>query len=432
MIRYIPSFILHQYEQKALSGEITAFVVQFDIVDFTESCAVLFTRPKGGVETLSSYLDAAFHIPIETLSRFGGFVAGFSGDACSVIIPSAKPEEVLTAIRIILRHFTEVTQVEDLPLRIRLNVTYGSVQWIIFENEHQNEYIFAGEAFEDSIQMQNMRLPVAFSKKAAEQIGLDGFLNAGEGYEPKRQALDAARASGRHIEYSFKASTRAKFCDSHFNNCKPTEEYQPAGYCFISLNGIAEPDLPSAIREIDRQAHKYKGLVNKLEKSDKGFLAIVLFGIPKKDGEIYGDLCKFSLKLIKYLPKARIGLSIGYVLACFTGSGLAKEYTAFGHPMNLAARFMTIAKPGEIIVDEYLRELEDTQFHFTDLGSVPLKGMEKQNKTVKYHSLSRAVAHRDMYSRREFVGRREEQDRLKETLVQSITERTNRIIYVHG
>ena len=432
MIRYIPSFILYQYEQKALTGEIEAFVVQFDIVDFTESCSVLFTQPKGGVETLSSYLDAAFHIPIETLGRFGGFVAGFSGDACSVIIPDAKPEEVLTAVRLILRHFTEVSQVENLPLKIRLNVTYGKVQWVIFENEHQNEYIFAGEAFEDTIRMQTLRLPVAFSKRAAEQIGPDGFLMAGDGYEPKKHILDSAHANSRHAEYSFKASTRAKFCDSHFSNCKPSEEYQPAGYCFISLKSIPESELPAAIREIDRQAHKYKGLVNKLEKSDKGFLAIVLFGIPKKDGEIYGDLCKFSLKLIKYLPKLKIGLSIGYVLACFTGSGLAKEYTAFGHPMNLAARFMTIAKPGEIIVDEYLRELEDTQFHFTDMGSVPLKGMEKQNKNVKYHSLSRAVAHRDMYSRREFVGRREEQDQLVEILSSSLRDKINKIIYIHG
>lgn len=108
MPRFIPSFILHKVEKGLLTGDLSAYVILFDIVDFTVSCGKLFQMEKGGVEILSRYLGAAFHKPIEYLVYYGGFVSSFSGDSCTVIMPKRTPEEVLCSItryRNILREY---------------------------------------------------------------------------------------------------------------------------------------------------------------------------------------------------------------------------------------------------------------------------------------------------------------------------------------
>lgn len=429
MPRFIPSFILHKVEKGLLTGDLSAYVILFDIVDFTVSCGKLFQMEKGGVEILSRYLGAAFHKPIEYLVYYGGFVSSFSGDSCTVIMPKRTPEEVLCSITRIQEHFEGISEFEGLPLRIRLSVSFGNVHWRIFNNPHQYEYVFTGEAFEDNIELQSLHKELLFSTKAAQQIGLDLFEDTEGGYIPKATTLCDVEARERPLSFTYKPETRQLFCHKDIPKVRQTEENRQAGYCFISLKGIPEPEVAQTIQHIELLSAKYYGMVNKLECSDKGFLAIVIFGIPHNKGVFFENMCRFALELIGYEPKLRMGLSIGYVLACFVGSTVSKEYTAYGYPMNLAARLMSEARCGEVITDTYLRNQLDTQFFFHKLKTIKPKGFDTE---VTCYRLNRQVSHDDMFSQNPFVGREKEQEEITQFILKGFEDKDNRVVYIHG
>lgn len=429
MLRYVPPFIVHKYGKKALSGDFSAYVVLFDIADFTDSCSRLFSRESEGVEILSRYLDAAFQKPIEALIYHGGFVSGFSGDACTVIMPESSGTEVLAAVYKILAHFRGVSKYEDLDLKIRLSVSYGSVHWQIYENENQHEYLFTGQAFDDIIALQPYKSNLIFSESAAAEIGKDSFTRIEGGYVPLENALWASKAPEHILEYPVISELRKKFCHKRLQNIKLQAEHRQAGYCFISLNAIPRERLKDVIATIDGLAHVNYGMVNKIEKSDKGYIAIVMFGIPHNKGNYYQDMCRFSLELIQQEPKINIGLSIGYVLACYTGSGLAKEYTAFGHPMNLASRLMSEGRPGIIVTDTYLMNHLGTMFYFQYEKAIQLKGIPDP---IKCYNLNRPVTHGEMFNQNQFVGRENEIDQIIEAVHDATARTVNKAIYVHG
>ena len=430
MPRFIPSFILHQTENNALEGNFNGYVVQFDIVDFTRSCSKLFHMEKGGVEILSRYLDAAFYKPIKYLVYYGGFVSSFSGDACTVIMPQSDVTQVFCAVGKIVEHFSDFSSFEELELKIRLSVSYGNVHWQIFSNPYQYEYVFTGEAFDDNIKLQQMHKELLFSKKAANHMGMDQFDPCEDEFVPKIEVFSKTEAEELTLHYPFDITTRKLFCHKCMHDIKLTDENRQAGYCYISLKDIELGNLPQTISLIEELAAEYYGLVNKIEKSDKGFMAIVIFGIPLNKGDFFNNMCRFSLKIINKEPKLRMGLSIGYVLACHVGSGLTKEYTAFGYPMNLAARLMSEARTGEVITDTYLRDQLDTMFYFHKLKTIKPKGFDKE---ITCYRLSREVQHDDMYRKQEqFVGRQVEMDDIHSFILDGITEKDNRIVYVHG
>jgi len=72
--------------------------------------------------------------------------------------------------------------------------------------------------------------------------------------------------------------------------------------------------------------------------------------------------------------RIRMGLNTGLVVVGAIGKDLRMDYTAVGDTTNLAARLMSIAKPGQIVVSRDTQHLEDGFFVFEDLGEFQLKG----------------------------------------------------------
>jgi tetratricopeptide (TPR) repeat protein/class 3 adenylate cyclase len=429
MIRYIPPFILQQDEAKAFEGKLEAFVVLFDIMNFTKSCSGLFSQKKDGAERLSRYLEAAFHKPVEAMEYYGGFVSSFAGDACTMIFPQSTGLEIWSAIRLMIKHFQSVHDFQGLVLSIRLAVSYGEIEWRIFPNDYQYEYVFQGNAINEIVSLQDSGAEHIFSASAAAKIGLALFDEVPSGFTPGAGAYELSSEPPRSVEYHFSPAASKLFCHERYYIRKLSEEYRPAGFCFISMKRVANAQIAEVISKIHELADQYLGLVNKLENSDKGFMAIVIFGIPVSGGSTFRDLCNFSLSLVELEPRIAIGLSIGFVLSCYTGSGLSKEYTAFGHPVNLAAKLMAKARGGEILTDAYLRRFMSSYFIFQEAGHTQIKGIDY---AVESNFLIRRLEHRDFFLSREFIGRTEEMLGITEDIKHSATNKNNAVIYVSG
>lgn len=136
----------------------------------------------------------------------------------------------------------------------------------------------------------------------------------------------------------------------------------------------------------------YGGVINKMDLYDHGDKLMVIFGAPvahEDDAEravraalamqtAFAEVAA-QLPLQVGLPdlamQQRIGISYGYVFAGYVGSSWRHEYTVMGDEVNLAARLMSAAAAGDVVVSENVhRHVQKTAVVLEPRGAVRLKG----------------------------------------------------------
>ncbi|MDZ4183323.1 MAG: adenylate/guanylate cyclase domain-containing protein, partial [Candidatus Cloacimonadaceae bacterium] len=430
MLRYIPAFILHNYEENVFHGNLSAYVLLFDIADFTKIGTTLQKEGKPGVEELSRFLEIVFDTPISLVEKYGGFVSVFAGDAFCAIFPDAEAECIISVVNSIKKHFREnriyKSFIGDLDLQVRQTVCYGSVEWKIFHNDLQNEYIFQGIVMQEVGVLSLQKRETMWSETAALRIGQEKFAALAVGYE----LLENPIYEGKPREgYHFYKDTALLFCHPRYREVSPQNEIRTAAFCFASLEKVRESDREEAIAKLHNLANKYGALLNKLDYTDKGLVTLLLFGIPHNVGKTLERICSFSVEATEIIPEIAMGISCGSVFAGYVGSGEIREYTAFGHPVNIGARLMTNARAGEVLADSFLWQEMNAHYDFDYLGSMYLKGIAMP---MRYYEVSQRAKDRAWRQENRFVGRDDELSEIKGLVDASVQSQENSIIYVSG
>jgi predicted ATPase/class 3 adenylate cyclase len=430
MIRYIPPFVLQNYETNKYQGSLDAYVLLFDIADFTPIGTALQKEGKQGAEELSKFLDVVFSVPIEFVNQYGGFVSVFAGDAFCAVFPAGKPENIVSVVNSITAYFAERTIYKtpfgEFALQVRQTICFGKVDWQIYVNELQNEYVFSGDIIKELAELSHFKEAVIFSEAAAQSIGLSIFEKLVTGYRLISRAITAV---ANPLEFHYAPETETKFVNPKFNTETPQNEIRSAAYCFADLEGVAADQREKAIELIQSLADKYGGFVNKYDATDKGLVGIILFGLPKSEGKTLERICSFSLDLVESVRVIALGISCGNVYAGYTGSGKIREYTAFGNPMNLSARLMGKARAGEVLTDAFLWQEMHAHYDFDYLGNLNLKGIDLP---VRYYKLSRQAMDKAWHQENRFVGRDNELSSIRTLVDKSIESKENTIICVSG
>ena len=430
MLRYIPQFILRQAASGASQGSLDAFALLFDIADFTRIGTSLQALGKQGAEDLSAMLDDLFAEPIQFIESYGGFVSLFAGDAFCAIFPNAESTAVASAVNAIrgwlAAHNSYPTSAGTFELKVRLTVTRGELRWRIFANPFQHEYAFFGEPMRELAALSELKLDHIFSEQAANAIGLDRFHRVEGGWSLADIDFSPPPAPG---DIPPAVAARERFQNPRFAASTPQPEIRSAAFCFASLEGIEPSARETAIADLEQLADACHGLVNKLDATDKGLLAIILFGLPLTEGRTLHQICKFSLAALARQPLLALGISCGEVIAGYTGAGQAREYTAMGHPVNLAARLMGKARPGEILTDAGFWQEFHQSYSFTYLGLLNLKGIDQP---LRYYSLSHQTPATVARQENAFTGREAELASLRQMLAAAPDSGSNPVIYVCG
>jgi class 3 adenylate cyclase len=130
--------------------------------------------------------------------------------------------------------------------------------------------------------------------------------------------------------------------------------------------------------------HRYEGTVNQF----LGDGVMALFGAPIAHEDHAARALQAALAIDRDLQplrdevkrqfqrdfQMRIGINTGPVVVGAIGQDLRLDYTAVGDTTNLAARLLSVAKSGQIVVSRYTQHLRDGFFVFEDLGEFELKG----------------------------------------------------------
>ncbi|MCD4651915.1 MAG: hypothetical protein K8S56_09050, partial [Candidatus Cloacimonetes bacterium] len=353
MIRYIPSFILNQFENSNFSGEFNGYVLFFDIADFTKIGGEFRKHGKAGAEELARFMEEVFGFPIGEIEKNGGFISFFAGDAFGALFPEGKPENIIAMVSCILIHFREnpeyTCRFGKFVVKVRMTICYGKINWRIFRNDYQCEYVFFGEVLREMGEMSEYKEDVIFSYSAANQIGLDCFNKLEVGYNLAE--VESAETAELFFNYPFQESTKSKFIHPKFASETPSNEIRDAAYCFIDFTGVDEVNYEEVVTSLHRLLNQYGGHFNRFDATDKGLVGLMLFGIPITEGETLDRICRFTSDTIVEIPELSIGIASGNVFAGFAGSKEVNEYTSLGSVVNLSIRLMSYAKKGEVLAD---------------------------------------------------------------------------------
>jgi class 3 adenylate cyclase/pimeloyl-ACP methyl ester carboxylesterase len=158
---------------------------------------------------------------------------------------------------------------------------------------------------------------------------------------------------------------------------------------FTALSEKLDPEdvhqlMDQAFERMLTEVHGYEGTVNQF--LGDGLMA--LFGAPIAHEDHPVRAVHAALGIQRALAahrerlrversiefQVRMGLNTGAVVVGSIGDNLRMDYTAVGDTTNVAARFLALAEPGQILLSEETARAVKPYFHLQPLGEVMVKG----------------------------------------------------------
>jgi len=164
-------------------------------------------------------------------------------------------------------------------------------------------------------------------------------------------------------------------------------ELRPAVALFLRFDGIDYDGDPAAGEKLDLFVREVEGILGRYEASllnltigDKGSYLYASFGAPISHEDDGARAASAALELrtlgtsLGFLAGLQIGLATGRMRTGAYGSRTRRTYSALGDAVNLAARLMDAAAPGQILVSEPLRRRIGGAYAWEELPPIQVKG----------------------------------------------------------
>jgi hypothetical protein len=169
----------------------------------------------------------------------------------------------------------------------------------------------------------------------------------------------------------------------HYHHREPFQsEFRPGAALFIRFVGIdyetdeAQGQLDKLVQEMQKTAVRYDGTLLQVTIGDKGSYAYINFGALISHEENARSAMKAALELRNKIElQLQMGITQGLMLVGAYGGETRKTFGALGNDVNLAARLMTSAAEGEILLSIPVRKAVTKDFICEPHPPVPVKGI---------------------------------------------------------
>jgi class 3 adenylate cyclase/tetratricopeptide (TPR) repeat protein len=405
-----------------------------DISGFTPLTNALAEElgPRRGAEELTRQLNAVYGALITEVHRYRGSVIGFSGDAitCWFDDPSASsgqaPSATLrqgsgqgsdqaglraTACALALQQamgqFAEVATPsgQTVSLAIKVAVTAGPARrFLVGDPQRQYLDVLAGATLE------RMAAAEALAEKGEVVVGaevisqLSGNVEIVEWREDvetsHRFAVISGLADQTEVAPSLDLPTlseeqaRPWLLPPIYERLKVGRgqflaEIRPVVALFLKFGGIdydeddaAGAKLDAYIRWVQSVLARYDESYLRLTVGDKGSFLFAAFGVPLVHDDDAARAVAVALELrsppggMDFVKDVQIGLSQGRIWAGACGSSRRCAYDMMGDEVNLAARLMGKAQPGQILVSKRVADAAAKNYDFRHPRMIALKGLK--------------------------------------------------------
>jgi predicted ATPase/class 3 adenylate cyclase len=387
-----------------------------DISGFTPLTEAL-VRALGaqrGAEELPRQLNSVYDALIAETDRYGGSVLGFSGDAITCWFADEPAEDAALraaacalAIQQTMQQFAAISipGAGVVSLAIKVAVTTGRVRrFIVGDPRIQLIDVLAGETIARLATAEHLaeRGDVMIDAACASALGASATIRAwrsdeasGERFAVLDQlavavverpwpALDAIQLSEDAVRPWLLAPvfTRLQSGLGEF-----LTELRPAVALFLRFGGIDYDDDPQAEAQLNAYISWVMGVIDRfggfllqLTIGDKGSYLYAAFGAPITHENNATRALGAALALLQTPPEhtaiasVQIGVSQGRMRTGAYGGNTRRTYGVLGDDVNMAARLMQHAPPGQIYVSAAARQSTGNSFVWGALAPLSVKG----------------------------------------------------------
>ena len=164
-------------------------------------------------------------------------------------------------------------------------------------------------------------------------------------------------------------------------------ELRPVVALFLNFTGIdydADEDagakLDAFIRQVQTILAEHDGTLLQVMFGDKGSTLCAAFGAPvaheddtRRAAEAALKLCRLT-QTLEFIQSIRIGVSQGIARTGAYGGRMRRTYGVLGDAVNLSARLMQAAAPGQVLVSQEVHQTIANEFIWEPLPDLQVKG----------------------------------------------------------
>jgi class 3 adenylate cyclase/tetratricopeptide (TPR) repeat protein len=383
---------------------IDATLVFVDVSGFTALSERLARAGNIGAEELTDTIAACFAALLEVAYRAGGSLLKFGGDALLLLFTDdGHPERGARAaigMRAALRRMGRIeTSAGPVTLRMSIGLHSGQVHLFCVGGSHR-ELVVTGPGATQTVQMEGAAAagqiivsPSAAQRLPASLVGEPsgpGFLLA----VPRgAEVADVAAALPQDRRASWTAIPVA--LRAHLGSGERDAEHRLVTVAFLRFSGVdqlIERDgadamaaaLDAMIHAAQQGADQHGITFLGSDVDASGGKVILAAGAPTSGGNDEERML-LAVRDIVEQPNPvpfQIGLHAGHVFAGDLGPAYRRAYTVMGDAVNLAARVMGRARPGQILATNEVLQASRTTFETTELEPFRVKG--KRAPVVAY------------------------------------------------
>jgi len=468
MISYLPSGVGRHGEKLSAGLKVEQTVLMADVTGFTSMSEKLSRIGKEGAEEVTNIINSYFSPLIRIVLKYGGDVVSFSGDAFTAGFEQLSAERsphhlrALAAVREMqefVRNFSEVkVSAGTFPLNLHLALHTGPVSLSrVGDPSSQLEYLVAGSATQRAAEIEEH----SGAGEALVSQELYKLVEKRVKTEPVKEAR-AHRLTSIDVKADPVEEAKAALPDdldaalAELESMRPyispwllstiIADPQAGGFAgehrrvtslFLTLWGMDFDGDPKAVSKaqnyiqvLQQTVDKYGGSINKIDFSRLGPRVFVLFGAPAahENDEERALLCALDLLSHEEFKfgglKQKFGVNSGFVYAGTIGSAVRREFTVMGDEVNLAARLMSFAEEGQLLISAAVNRKAGKKFEIKTLGEREFKG--KSHPVAIFQALGGKKAADDIFSRwvsesKAMVGRESEKAVLNEAVERTIS-----------
>ena len=402
---YLPRLTLQWLAQtpSELHQAVEGSVVFVDISGFTKLSEKLAKLGKVGAELMADAINACFADLLSLAYAEDGMLLKFGGDALMLLFTADTPEEnAVRATRAAhgMRHRLRTVGKLDTPggrvdLRMSVGVHSGSYDFFLVGGSHR-ELIVTGPAASGVVAMEGtadagqivISPPLArlLPRSCVGQPKGPGFLlrSAPGGAAPTMVSTLP------HVEDDLLRNCVAVGTREHLLAGISEPEHRQVSVAFIHFDGtdaFLERNGPAwlagaidqLVRDVQEAVDQFGVCFLASDVDADGGKLILTAGAPRAVGEDEERML-LALRQIVEGERAipiRLGVNRGAVFAGDIGPPYRRTYTVMGDPVNLAARLMAKASPGDIYATASVLERSATRFETKELEPFMVKGKAK-------------------------------------------------------
>src|SRR5215211_5024992 len=398
-----------------LSDDATGAALFADISGFTPLTDALVQAlgPQRGAEELTRWLNKIYDALLTEIESYRGSAISFSGDAITCwfddtngsLTSALRGTASALAIQRAMQQFAQV----DIPgagnvsLVIKVVVTAGSARrFLIGDPAIQLVDALAGETLYRLADGEHLARP--------GEVLLDQPAVAALGEQIEISEWRADSVSGQRFAVVTRLKTTAEAdpwppleTDALSNDLVQPwllppvyerlmsgmgeflTELRPTVALFLRFSGIdydgdpqAQSKLNAYIQAVQRILARYDSYMLQLTVGDKGSNFYVAFGAPlaHEDDAIRAVAAALELRDLQmdFITEVQIGVSQGLTRAGACGGVYRRTYSALGDAVNMAARLMQNAPPGQVLVNQNVHKATADNFSWEELPPLRVKG----------------------------------------------------------